>query len=33
MYEICFMKYYELPTCIDRFCHHHQGSITVVLRM
>jgi len=30
MYKICFITYYWLPTCINRFCYHCQGTFTRV---
>jgi len=29
LYQICFITC-QLPTCFDRFCNHHQSSITNV---
>ena len=29
--KICFITYYQLATCFDRFCDHHKGGFTGVL--
>jgi len=28
IYKICFITYYWLPICIDRFCDHYQGTFS-----
>jgi len=33
MYETCFITCYQLPTCFNHFCQHHQGGILRVLRI